>query len=225
VPEWDDKGGESLFPSDQAVLDDEALEKALSTNLVMPAHARVAILRFGDRLQRHWWSEETWRLNQNVLADLVAVLEASDRVSRARLMPSLLTPERRTIPVLREAAARCQADLLVVYRSAHRMYIRDRFLAADRAKASCTVEALLLDVRSGLVPWTTTVVKTYETKKARNDFTFGETMHKAKLAALDEALDEVAGNLVSFLSAADEPGTTAAVPAGVRYDTTVDNRP
>ena len=72
-----------------------------------------------------------------------------------------LIPEQKTVPHLREAAARYQADLLLVYRHSCYSFERYRFSGVDQSQGSCTVEAILLDVRTGLVPMTCVVSESF----------------------------------------------------------------
>ena len=135
-------------------------------------------------------------------------MQTAERIVDASVLPALLVPERRTIPHLREAAARYQADLLLLYRSSSILYGKEKLLAADQAKATCRLEAVLLDVRTGIVPFTSMVVETCTAKQVRDDLTFDETMRKAELEALGEALNAVADDLVAFLSSMPTQATT-----------------
>jgi hypothetical protein len=113
-----------------------------------------------------------------------------------------LTPERQSIPYLREAAARCQADLLLVYASGSVTYEKYRFLSPNVTKARCTVEAILLDVRTGLVPFTSVATQEYEAKKTSEDMTFAETIARGRAQAERVALGEIADSVVAFLAEA-----------------------
>jgi hypothetical protein len=101
---------------------------------------------------------------------------------------------------LREAAARYQADLLMVYRTYCRSFERYRLFAADQSRAFCGVEAVLLDTRTGLVPFTSVVLKSFEAIENDSDLNFDETMLKAQLQATTDALSEVSSEIVTFLA-------------------------
>jgi hypothetical protein len=64
-----------------------------------------------------------------------------------------------SIPVLREAAVRMQADLLVVFRITSDVYYKYVVFAKNKVKVYSTSEAVLLDVRTGLVPFTRIVTR------------------------------------------------------------------
>ena len=201
---------ESLFKGDTEVLDNETIEQILSSKVVLPAEARIVVLNFGGQRWRRWWSEEVSQLDQAALDGFVEKVKACDRVGEAFVLPSMLAPERQTVPHLRMAAARCQADLIFLYRSTSEVYHKQRLLARDKARSYCLVEAVLLDTRTGIVRFTSTVVKSITSVKSKGDFNLTETVRKAELEALAEALVEVADELVAFLDAVparqDEPG-------------------
>lgn len=149
----------------------------------------------------HWWSEDLARLDQDNTARFVGKLATARRVARASAIPTLLLPKRITVPLVREAAARCQADLVVLYQAASRTYEKQKFLSPNLTKAYCVVEAVVLDTRTGIVPFATAATETYTATKNREDVNFSETIWKAETAALGEALDKIAGEIVAFLDA------------------------
>ena len=114
-------------------------------------------------------------------------------------MPSLMTPNRVSIPVLREAAVRMQADLLLVYRVGSDTYSKYRVFSKDKAKAYSTCELVLLDVRTGLVPFSRVVSREKEELKQPTDLELSETMRRAELASAAEALKAGAEELVGFV--------------------------
>ncbi|MBM4031620.1 MAG: hypothetical protein FJ291_07525 [Planctomycetes bacterium] len=145
----------SLFKADQSAMSEEAVARVLGSKVVLPKKARVALMRFPDRLDParkfHWglyyFREETYLKSQQAYMDtLREELAASGRVQEAVALPALMTPTDAGLPVLREAAVRLQADLLLVYRHTSDVYYEYVFLGRDRAKGYCTCEAVLLDV-------------------------------------------------------------------------------
>lgn len=193
---------DSLFPADQAVLGNEAIQQILSSKIELPREARLAVLRFGSRWRMpQWWSEPLAQLHESIDGGLLDTLRASQRVSDASLLPSLMTPERQTVPHLREAAARFQADLLLVYRTISESHPKEKLLARNQVKAYCTAEAVLLDVRTGIVPFSSVVTRGVLVTESREDLRFSETIQRAELEATNQAVDQIAEELVHFLSA------------------------
>jgi hypothetical protein len=195
------KAGESLFGTDEAVLRGANIEQILTSKVVIPPKARLAIMQFGNRRTTYWWSEEFAKLDQDLENGLVAVLHNSKRLADVSLLPSMMVPDKQSIPYLREAAARYQADLLLVYRSGSRTFDKSRFLSPNQVKAKCIVEAILLDTRTGIVPFAMASAQEYTAKKEKEDYGFSETTARAELKAIEFGLDKIGEDLARFLDA------------------------
>lgn len=193
--------GGSLFAEDQMVIADEAIGRILGSKIALPDKVRIAVMRFEGPNRWAWWSEELSRLDAESVDSMMGKLRACERVADATVLPAMLLPVQRTVPHLRAAAARYQADLLLVYQTTTQTFERQRFLRSKEAKARCLVEVVLIDVRTGIVPFADTAVETFTAKKAPEDFNEAETMHKAELQALRQGLDQIADRLVPFLDA------------------------
>ncbi|MDJ0698436.1 MAG: hypothetical protein QNJ07_01160 [Woeseiaceae bacterium] len=189
----------SLFAGDAATLSDEAINRILEYDYSPPALNRVALMPFGREIWSQW-SEELSLASQEMQAAVIDTLRASPRVYDASYLPSILIPENRTVPHLREAAARYQADLLVVYRSFCQSFERYRIFSADKSRAFCGVEAVLLDTRTGLVPFTSVATHSYDVEKSDADMNFRETILRAQLEATATALGQVSGEIARFLA-------------------------
>ena len=74
------------------------------------------------------WSQEMADLDAQNSEGFLKALGSAPQLTQVRLMPALLIPEKRTIPYLREAAARFQSDLLLVYTTYFRTFQRDRLI-------------------------------------------------------------------------------------------------
>lgn len=189
----------SLFPADEAVLSDETIERALNARIAFPDEARVVIVQLGK--PTHWyWSEELATLSADAVHALTDTLASSPRIGSANQLPALLTPRRPTVPHLRAAAARSQGDLMLLYRVETRSFEKQRFLAAAETKAYCHVEALLLDVRTGLIPFSTVVTETFTAKEDADDVSFAETIRKAELQAIAGALRQIGREVCEFVA-------------------------
>jgi hypothetical protein len=192
----------SLFSGDAATLSDEAIQRILAHDYEPPMISRVALMPFGREV---WstWSEELALASEEMHKGVLDRLRASPRVYDASYLPSILVPENRTVPHLREAAARYQADLLLIYRSYCQSFERYRLFAADESRAYCGVEAVLLDTRTGLVPFTTVSTRSFDAVENRNDTNFRETILRAQLDATAAAMGDVSAEIVQFLADAD----------------------
>jgi len=189
----------TLFPSDEAVLGGASIEQILASKVLVPTNARLVVLPFGGRPAWNSWSEDLDNAERDLEAGALFKLRSSARLAEVSLLPALMAPQKQTIPYLREAGARVQADLLLVYRSTSQAYERSHVFSPDKVKSKCLVEVILLDVRTGIVPFSACSVQTYQSHRTRTDFDLSETLAKAELKALSLGLEAVAGDLVDFL--------------------------
>jgi len=154
---------ESLFKGDQAILSDQDIARILGTQLRLADRHRLAILSLSPI---NPWSEDLADTEAKNFDNLLRVLKSSPQLTgEVRFLPSLLVPEKRTVPYLREAAARIQADLLFVYTARIQTFRRDRFLKSDEVRAQCVAESVLLDVRTGIVVHTARATENIAMKK------------------------------------------------------------
>jgi hypothetical protein len=188
----------SLFAGDSETLSDDAIRTILAYKYEPPASSRIALMPFGREIWSSW-SEELSLASEKIQSDVLGKLRTSPKVYDASYLPSILVPEKRTVPHLREAAARYQADLLLVYRSYCRSFEKYRLFGADKSRAYCSVEAVLLDTRTGLVPFTTVTSRAYDVVQSATDTNFQETMLRAQMDATAASMSDVSNQIVRFL--------------------------
>lgn len=190
---------QSLFTSDEAVLSSADIERILAHRYQLPRTNRIGVVALGNAF---WfgYSEELARSGTDIQHRMVSKLRGSPRVYDATYLPALLIPEKRTVGHYREAAARYQADLLLIYQASCRSYDKYRFFRPDEVKSFCNVEAVILDVRTGIVPFSTTTSRDFMTVENKEDYNFRETLARAELKALADALAEVGEEAVKFLA-------------------------
>lgn len=187
---------ESLFKGDQAVLSDQDIARILGTQLRLADRHRLAILSLSSI---NPWSEDLADTEAKNFDNLLRVLKSFPQLTEVRFLPSLLVPEKRTVPYLREASARIQADLLFVYTARIQSFRRDRFLKSDEVRAQCVAESVLLDVRTGIVVHTARATENIAMKKTPADLNFGETVARAQAEARGKAVLSLANALITHL--------------------------
>jgi hypothetical protein len=189
-----------LAPGDAA---DSTIERLLTHRFTLPPRVNVAILHLlGTGARGRWFSSGGSADLTQALADSVAAgLSRSSRVGHAALLPALLVGERPTVAGLREAAARLQTQVLLVYRPSCRLFERTPFVGAPQYRAECTIQAALLDTRSGVLPFSALVTRDYVTNRERGDFELGGTWRRVQIQALIKASIEIADRVGDFLTA------------------------
>lgn len=197
--EYDRAPPTSLFADDATVLSDADIDRILRFHYVPPAQARIAVLALGQEV---WfgYSDELAHTVAEVRSEFARQLKSTPTVTEVSFLPSLLVPTKRSVGLFREAAARYQADLLVVYQSSCRTYEKSRLFTASTSKSFCNVEAAILDVRTGLVPFATAATKDLTVSKNPDDLNIYETMRKAELGAIREALATIGSEMSAYLS-------------------------
>lgn len=190
----------SLFSSDSAVLADADIDRILRYNYVSPQKARVAVLALGQDI---WlgYSDELARSGEEVRSAFLSTLRRAPSVTTATYMPSLLVPSRHSVAYFREAATRFQADLLVVYQASCRTYEKYRIFSASSSKSYCNIEAVVLDVRTGIVPFTTSATQEFVATQQSIDANVYDTKRKAELSSIRDGLVKVGTQIARYLGA------------------------
>src|ERR1017187_2189811 len=190
---------ESLFKGDQAVLSNEDIERILTANITLADRHRLAVLGLSSG---GTWYQDVADLESRNSERFLQALGSAPQITKVRLLPDLLVPEKRTVPYLREAAARFQADLLLVYSTRVQTFQRDRLIGSDEVKAECMVESVLLDVRTGIVLHTARSAEAISARKSPGDLNFSQTV--AETEAMGKALLKLADAVLTFVGSGDK---------------------
>lgn len=194
---------QSLFREDLSLLSNEEIERILSSKIELPREARLALLQLGGDSHVLVLPAPAGDDGEgDALSDLLQRLSSSQRLSSVTLLPSLLVPTNLSAAKLREAAARFQADLLFIYRTPCMQFQKHRFIGTDEAKAYCVAEGILLDVRTGIIPFSAAASATFGALKGPEDLTSYETLHRSQSQAILQALERLADDLLAFLASA-----------------------
>jgi hypothetical protein len=197
----------SLFKGDADLLSEDDIQRILNSRVALPTKVKVAMMKF-DQAQEdlhasryygyyYWRSEDYLKLQQQYIDTIQSQLLGSGRVGEATVMPTLLLPKEPTVTALRQASVRMQADLLLVYRITGDVYYDYVLFGKDDVKAFSTCELVLLDIRTGTIPFTTVATREVLSQKAGTDLNQEDAMKRvqkdASLAALMAVSQELAG--------------------------------
>lgn len=194
---------ESLFNDKDRTLSESDIQKLLTGRLVLPETLRLAVFKFGmnNRFYNRYnylSDENLVKAHQSYLDTLMAGLKNNNRVESVHPVPSLMLSANPTITQLRETSVRLQSDVLLVYSTTSDIYYKYKAFKKNETKAFATTEVFLMDIRTGLVPFTTVVTKDFYTKTL-HDETVDETRKRAEQEAVILTLGEVGKQVDVFL--------------------------
>ncbi len=193
----------SLFSADGAGLDEATVARLLGARVEIPEAARIAVLQAPNRslarTYRYYGATEIEVGAREAYLDTLRARLLPSGAREVELLPSLLVPSQPTVPVLREVAVRLQADALLVFRVSSDLYQNYRLFRSDQIKAYATCEAVLLDVRTGAIPFTTVVTRDYLTQKQDGDLTDADAQRRAEQQAVLLALSQMGWETAAFL--------------------------
>lgn len=107
-----------------------------------------------------------------------------------------------TLTSLRQAAVLLQADALLIVKPMSYGDYKFQIFDDNKAKGVTSLEVLLLDTRTSVVPFTSVITETAELTKAKADYSDHELMARAKMASEAKALLQVAPAVQKFISQA-----------------------
>jgi hypothetical protein len=184
-------------------LADTALARLLHTRLALPRQVSVAVLHLpAAGIDYGWWRYPslTAQLTAALADSVSAAIARTPRVARAAVLPTFIIGTQRAFTALQEAAARFQADVLLLYRPTCRVYEDAPVFGRITYQSTCTLEAVLLDTRTGLIPWAAVATRDDVTRRQRRDRDTDATVMRAQFAATLAALGEIAGRVGVFLT-------------------------
>jgi len=195
----------SLFNYEGSSISEEDIARILSSEIQLPDTVRLAILNYSSNsinryYSSYWSNEEFLKLQQSFVEIFKKKLEVDDKVKRVILMPKLMIGANPNIFTLRESAVRLQADLFLVFSINSDIYYRYKVFKKDEAKAYATAEALLMDVRTGIIPYSEIVTREKQVVKDNTvDLSDQDTQKRAENGAIQATLEELSTRLSQYL--------------------------
>lgn len=194
---------ESLFADKDRTLSEEDIQRLLNGKLNLSDTLRVALFRYGmnNRYYNKFYAyadESTIHSQQDYIDTLISGLKDNRRVQNVHPIPSLMLSSSPTITQLRETSVRLLSDLLIVYSSTSDIYYKYKTFKKDEAKAFATTEVIIMDIRTGLIPFSTTITKDYLTKSLSGEL-IAETRKRAEKEAVILTLVETGKRIDAFI--------------------------
>ncbi|MEO6723365.1 MAG: hypothetical protein ABIN67_23565 [Ferruginibacter sp.] len=193
---------QSLFNDKASTISEEAIQKILDGTYKLPQQLRVAIVRIDNNQQRrYYWNDEDYLKTQQAYLDLFGnKFKQSSRVTKVSIIPELLISKTPSFTSIREAAVRLQADIVVVYSISGDIYSKYKFFTKPDIKAFATTQLIILDVRTGLIPFSTIITKDITSQKKKEELDNAEARNRIQNEAVLSAINEVVQQIASFLN-------------------------
>lgn len=195
----------SLFDAKDRTLSEESIQRLLNGRIVLRDTIRIAIYRHGvssiTRYYDRWWLDEEYlKMQQKYVDTLMHQVSGSTRVRKVMLMPSMVVSSQPSLNELREATVRLQADMLLIFSTKSDIYYKYKLFKEDEAKAFATTEAILMDIRTGVIPHSTIVTRESFLKKGEGDLTTDELRKRTEMSAILASLVETGNQAATFLN-------------------------
>ncbi|MFT3705147.1 MAG: hypothetical protein QM802_22460 [Agriterribacter sp.] len=197
---------QSLFNDRNASVSEENIQKILDGTYHLPAQLRVAIIRLeGNGQQKsYYWnyrSDEQYLKTQQSYLDLfIEKFKQSPRVTNVSIIPELLISKSPSFTNIREAAVRMQADIVVVYSVSSDLYAKYKFFSKADIKAFATTQLIVLDVRTGLIPFSAIVTKDALSQKTKEELDNTEAAGRIQHDAVLLTINDIGGKISGFLN-------------------------
>ncbi len=204
----DEAGGppitESLFSDKSSTISEENIQKILDGTYKMPQQLRVAILKLESSQRRYYWNswgdEAYLRSQQAFLDSFTARFKQSPRIAKMMAIPDLLVSKSpQSLTSIRESAVRMQADIVVAYAINSDIYTKYRSFKSPNIKAYATTQLIIMDVRTGLVPFSTIVTRDFLAAKKKEELDVTEARNRVQTEAVLLTINEIGNQVNNYL--------------------------
>ncbi|MCB1182850.1 hypothetical protein KDM41_05410 [bacterium] len=191
-----------LFADDAAEIDDLDIARMLETDLHLPPRIRIGMIHLSHRRERDGRIVLANRPDEMPrVHDAFDELMASPRVCDVSYLPTMLVPHVRQPGTLRAAAARYQADWLLLFDSRTTILRKSPIFGSDKSRVWCEAECMVLDVRTGLVTFSSQARVSVTDVDPDEIWSGDMAISLAEEHALGEAMTTNTVNLARYLAA------------------------
>lgn len=192
----------SLFDDKASTISEENIQKILDGNYSLPNNLKVSLVKLEStqNIRNYYWNNEEYLKSQQEYLDLFTTkFKQSERVQKVSKIPDLLISNNPTFTSIREAAVRTQSDIVVIYSINSDLYSKYKLFSKSDIKAFATTQLIILDVRTGLIPFSTICTKEYQSKRQENELNDNEASNRIKNDAVLLTIQEIGERINDFL--------------------------
>jgi hypothetical protein len=196
---------QSLFSDKASSISEENIQKILDGTYKLPQQLRVAVVKLESKAQtrRHYWnywSDEQYLKTQQSYLDLfIDRFRQSSRVTTVSIIPDLLISQTPSFTNIREAAVRMQADVVVVYAITSDIYSKYKLFSKTDIKAFATTQVIILDVRTGLIPFSSIVTRDFLSQKKKEELDRAEAASRIQHESVLLTINDIGQKITTFL--------------------------
>ena len=194
---------QSLFNDKLSTITEQGIQQILDGTYRLPQQLRVAIVRIDNDPQRraYYWNDEAYLKTQQSYLDLFTEkLKQSSRVTKVSTIPDLLISKTPSFTNIREASVRLQADIVLVYSITSDLYSKYKLFTRPDIKAFATTQLIILDVRTGLIPFSAIVTKDIVSQRKKEELDNSETRNRIQNEAVLLTINELVQKISEFLA-------------------------
>ena len=192
---------QSLFNDKNTSITEENIQKILDGSVKIPEKLRVAVIRLDQQERRYYWNNEEYqKMNQAYMDLITGKLKNSGRITKASSVPDLLISKPLTYTAIREAAVRMQADVAVIFTITTDTYSKYKLLSKADFKCFANTQLVILDIRTGLILFTSVVTKDAMGQKKENELDNSEALKRIQHEAALLTLDDIGQKVNEFLA-------------------------
>ena len=94
-----------------------------------------------------------------------------------------------------------QADVVVVYAITSDIYSKYKIFSRPDIKAFATTQLIILDIRTGLIPFSTIVTKDFLSQKKKEELDHSEAASRIQNEAVLMTINDIGQQITDFLKA------------------------
>lgn len=197
---------QSLFNDKTSTISEENIQKILDGKYKLPRQLQAAIVRLEStpQLKRYYWghwnNEQYLKTQQSYLDLFSDRFKQSSRITKISVVPDLLISKSPTFTNIREAAVRMQADIVVIYAITSDIYSNYKLFSKPDIKAFATTQLIILDVKTGLIPFSTIVTKDFLSQKKKEELENSEAASRIQNEAILLTINDIGQKITVFLN-------------------------
>lgn len=191
---------QSFYKDGNKALSDSQIKTLLSHKVELPKSLKIAVVKLGhDSNITTMGNFQIQRQQSVVVKDAMVdsfekIKGPTKRIKEIAMVPEILMPNDPNLENLRDVAAIMQADLVLILQSKSKTDSKFHIHKKNEAKAVATIEAIVLDIKTGVIPFTSIATNSAHIREEK-DFSNDELYLRATLEAENKALNEIAENL------------------------------